>query len=56
MPATWRVAANAVDIGRAAAWPCAKDGKIEALLPLPLSGLVTEAPLEDTAAGFRDNP
>jgi adenine deaminase len=32
----------------------AKHGKIEALLPLPLSGLVTEATLEDTAAGFRE--
>ncbi|MBB3658008.1 adenine deaminase [Rhizobium sp. BK650] len=29
-----------------------KDGRIEVLLPLPLSGLVTEASLQETANGF----
>lgn len=31
----------------------ALDGKVEILLPLPLSGLVTEAPLEEVALTFR---
>jgi adenine deaminase len=30
----------------------AKDGRIEAILPLPLSGLVTGAPLKETAEAF----
>jgi adenine deaminase len=47
------VAANAV-ISAGGGMAVAKDGEIKAVLPLPLSGLVTEAPLEDTAAGFRD--
>ncbi len=47
------IAANAV-ISAGGGMAVAKHGKIEALLPLPLSGLVTEATLEDTAAGFRE--
>lgn len=46
------VAANAV-IAAGGGMAIAKDGQIEALLPLPVSGLVTEAPLEETAASFR---
>jgi adenine deaminase len=46
-------AANAV-IAAGGGMAVAKDGVILALLPLPLSGLVTEAPLEETAQGFRD--
>jgi adenine deaminase len=30
-----------------------QDGEIKVLLPLPLSGLVSEAPLEQTAETFR---
>jgi adenine deaminase len=46
------VAANAV-ISAGGGMAVAKDGEIKAILPLPLSGLVTEAPLQDTATGFR---
>ena len=47
------VAANAV-IAAGGGMAVAKDGRIEAILPLPLSGLVSEAPLEETATAFRD--
>ncbi len=46
------VAANAV-ISAGGGMAVARDGKVEALLPLPVSGLVTETPLEETAASFR---
>lgn len=46
-------AANAV-IAAGGGMAVARDGVILALLPLPLSGLVTEAPLAETAQGFRD--
>ncbi|KQV66028.1 adenine deaminase [Rhizobium sp. Root1220] len=46
------LAANAV-ISAGGGMAVARDGQIEALLPLPLSGLVTEAPLQETAAAFR---
>lgn len=46
-------AANAV-IAAGGGMAVAKDGVILALLPLPLSGLVTEAPLAETAQGFRE--
>jgi adenine deaminase len=46
-------AANAV-ITAGGGMAVAKDGVILALLPLPLSGLVTEAPLAETAQAFRD--
>ncbi|MFP3545380.1 adenine deaminase C-terminal domain-containing protein [Rhizobium sp. SIMBA_035] len=46
-------AANAV-IAAGGGMAVAKDGVILALLPLPLSGLVSEAPLAETARGFRD--
>ncbi|MBX5164122.1 MULTISPECIES: adenine deaminase [unclassified Rhizobium] len=45
------LAANAV-ISAGGGMAVAKDGKIEALLPLPLSGLVTDASLKDTASAF----
>jgi adenine deaminase len=45
------LAANAViEVGGGMA--VAKDGRVEVLLPLPLSGLVTDASLEETANGF----
>jgi len=45
------LAANAViEVGGGMA--VAKDGRIEVLLPLPLSGLVTDASLQETANGF----
>lgn len=47
------LAANAV-ISAGGGMAVAKDGRIEALLPLPLSGLVTDAALEDTALTFTD--
>jgi adenine deaminase len=31
---------------------CVQDGKVTALLPLPIAGLVSHAPLADVAAGF----
>ncbi|CCM75312.1 adenine deaminase [Rhizobium mesoamericanum] len=46
------VAANAV-IAAGGGMAVARSGQIEALLPLPVSGLVTEAPLEETATSFR---
>lgn len=45
------LAANAV-ITAGGGMAVAKDGRIEAILPLPLSGLVTDAPLQDTADAF----
>jgi adenine deaminase len=45
-------AANAV-ISAGGGMAVARDGQIEAILPLPLSGLVSEADLRDTADGFR---
>lgn len=47
------LAANAV-ISAGGGMAVARDGRIEALLPLPLSGLVTDAPLRDTALAFAD--
>lgn len=46
------LAANAV-IAAGGGMAVASNGRIEAILPLPLSGLATEAPLEETAALFR---
>jgi adenine deaminase len=45
------VAANAV-IAAGGGMAVASKGKIDVLLPLPLSGLVSEAPLADVADGF----
>ena len=45
------LAANAV-ISAGGGMAVARDGKIEAILPLPLSGLVTGASLKDTASAF----
>ncbi|MBB3565749.1 adenine deaminase [Rhizobium sp. BK512] len=45
------IAANAV-IEAGGGMAVAKDGRIEALLPLPLSGLVTDASLKKTAESF----
>ncbi len=45
------LAANAV-IEAGGGMAVAKDGRIEALLPLPLSGLVSDASLQETADGF----
>ncbi|MBB4293011.1 adenine deaminase [Rhizobium leguminosarum] len=45
------LAANAV-ISAGGGMAVARDGAIEALLPLPLSGLVTDASLENTALAF----
>lgn len=47
------LAANAV-IAAGGGMAVASDGQIEALLPLPLSGLVTEISLKDTASAFRN--
>ncbi|MBX5147161.1 adenine deaminase [Rhizobium lentis] len=47
------LAANAV-IAAGGGMAVTKDGAIEAILPLPLSGLVTDAPLRDTALAFSD--
>jgi adenine deaminase len=46
------LAANAV-ISAGGGMAVASNGWIEAILPLPLSGLMTEASLQDTANGFR---
>jgi adenine deaminase len=46
------LAANAV-IAAGGGMAVVQDGEIKVLLPLPLSGLVTDAPLEQTAASFR---
>ncbi|CVI62800.1 MULTISPECIES: adenine deaminase [Agrobacterium] len=45
------LAANAV-ITAGGGMAVASDGKVTALLPLPLSGLVSDAPLEDVAKAF----
>ncbi|ACI56431.1 Adenine deaminase [Rhizobium leguminosarum bv. trifolii WSM2304] len=45
------LAANAV-ISAGGGMAVARDGAIEAILPLPLSGLVTDASLKDTASAF----
>ncbi|PDT16415.1 adenosine deaminase [Rhizobium sp. J15] len=47
------LAANAV-ISAGGGMAVAKDGRIEAILPLPLSGLVTDASLQDTASAFAE--
>ena len=47
------LAANAV-ISAGGGMAVARDGKIEAILPLPLSGLVTDASLQDTASAFAE--
>ncbi|AGS23219.1 adenine deaminase [Rhizobium etli] len=47
------LAANAV-IKAGGGMAVAKDGAIQAILPLPLSGLVTDASLRDTASAFSD--
>ncbi|ABC92177.1 adenine deaminase protein [Rhizobium etli CFN 42] len=47
------LAANAV-IKAGGGLAVAKDGAIQAILPLPLSGLVTDASLKDTASAFSD--
>jgi adenine deaminase len=46
------LAANAV-ISAGGGMAVVQDGEIKVLLPLPLSGLVTEGPLQDTADAFR---
>ncbi|WP_111563270.1 adenine deaminase [Rhizobium sp.] len=46
------IAANAV-IAAGGGMAVVQDGEIKVLLPLPLSGLVSEAPLEETAETFR---
>ncbi|MFK0333419.1 adenine deaminase [Rhizobium sp. NPDC090275] len=46
------IAANAV-IAAGGGMAVVQDGEIKVLLPLPLSGLVSEAPLEQTAETFR---
>jgi adenine deaminase len=46
------LAANAV-IAAGGGMAVASNGLIDAILPLPLSGLMTEAPLPDTAHAFR---
>lgn len=45
------VAANAL-ISAGGGMAVASDGKVDALLPLPLAGLVSDLPLEDVAADF----
>ncbi|MBY4610422.1 adenine deaminase [Rhizobium sp. 9T] len=47
------LAANAV-ISAGGGMAVARGGKVEAILPLPLSGLVTGASLKDTASAFAD--
>jgi adenine deaminase len=46
------IAANAV-IAAGGGQAVARDGRVEALLPLPLSGLVSDTSLEDIALAFR---
>lgn len=50
-PADMRIAANAV-IAAGGGMAVASDGKLDALLELPLSGLVSGASLADVSAGF----
>lgn len=50
-PRDMRIAANAV-IAAGGGLAVALQGKLVAVLPLPLSGLVSDAPLADVAAGF----
>ena len=50
-PDDMAVAANAL-IEAGGGMAVASDGKVDALLPLPLAGLVSGLPLEDVAAGF----
>lgn len=52
-PTDMAAAANAV-IGAGGGMAVAIGGKVVALLPLPLSGLVSEAPMEEVAEGFRN--
>ncbi|MFK3690122.1 adenine deaminase [Agrobacterium tumefaciens] len=47
------LAANAV-IMAGGGMAVASEGKVTALLPLPLSGLVSDAPLEEVARGFQE--
>ena len=47
------VAANAV-IAAGGGMAAASGGKVDALLPLPLAGLVSEEPLEEVAASFAE--
>nr|WP_304656164.1 adenine deaminase [Neorhizobium galegae] len=51
-PADMAAAANAV-IETGGGMAVATGGKVEVLLPLPLSGLVSEAPMAEVAEGFR---
>ncbi|KAB1114954.1 adenine deaminase [Neorhizobium galegae] len=51
-PADMAAAANAV-IEAGGGMAVATGGKVEVLLPLPLSGLVSEAPMAEVAEGFR---
>lgn len=51
-PADMAAAANAV-IAAGGGMAVAIGGKVEVLLPLPLSGLVSEASMEEVAEGFR---
>lgn len=52
-PADMAAAANAV-IEAGGGMAVATGGKVEVLLPLPLSGLVSEAPMAEVAEGFRN--
>ncbi len=52
-PDDMAVAANAV-IGAGGGMAVVQDGEVKALLPLPLSGLVSEAPLPEVADRFRE--
>jgi adenine deaminase len=47
------VAANAVIVA-GGGMAVSQNGRVTALLPLPLSGLVSDAPLEDVASAFED--
>jgi adenine deaminase len=52
-PADMALAANAV-IAAGGGMAVASNGTIKAILPLPLSGLVSDAPLDDVARDFAD--
>ncbi|WJH40950.1 amidohydrolase family protein [Aliirhizobium terrae] len=52
-PSDMAAAANAV-IGAGGGMAVARDGEVVAMLPLPLAGLVSEAPLDEVADGFRE--